>query len=55
MLGASLLSILRQLPSGLLLSSLVLATNALPVESAEVELTVLTPDNFDSTVAQGAW
>ena len=54
MLGAwSLLGMLSKLPSGLLLSSLVLAANALPVES--VELTVLTPDNFDKTVSEGAW
>lgn len=54
MLGAwSLTNMLSKLPYGLLLSSLVLATGALPVESAE--LTVLTPDNFDTTVAEGAW
>ena len=31
----------------------LLAANALPVES--VELRVLTPDDFDQTVANGVW
>lgn len=42
-----------KLPFSLLLTSLALATSALPVES--VELLVLTPDNFDKTVADGVW
>ncbi|EJD00787.1 thioredoxin-domain-containing protein [Fomitiporia mediterranea MF3/22] len=48
-----ILDLLSKLPTGLLLSSLALAANALPVGS--VELKVLTPDDFESTVAQGAW
>ena len=48
-----LLDILARLPASLLVTSLALAASALPVES--VELKVLTSDNFDSTVAQGAW
>lgn len=42
-----------KLPFSLLLSSLALATSALPVESTE--LLVLTPENFDSTVKDGLW
>ena len=46
-------SLLAKLPTSLLVTSLALAVSALPVESTE--LTVLTPDNFSDTVAQGAW
>ncbi|THH04930.1 hypothetical protein EW145_g5166 [Phellinidium pouzarii] len=42
-----------KLPTTLLLTSLALAASALPVES--VDLNVLTPDNFETTVANGAW
>ena len=48
-----LLGLLAKLPTSLLVTSLALAASALPVES--VELKVLTPDNFDSTVAEGVW
>ncbi|KAH9843500.1 thioredoxin-domain-containing protein [Rhodofomes roseus] len=46
---------LLRLPSSLLLASLTLAIAALPVSSDEVELLVLTPDDFDKTVASGVW
>ncbi|KAH9920797.1 thioredoxin-like protein [Fomitopsis serialis] len=46
---------LLRLPSSLLLASLTLAIAALPVSSDEVELLVLTPDDFDKTVAHGVW
>ncbi|THH32163.1 hypothetical protein EUX98_g2007 [Antrodiella citrinella] len=46
-------SIFAHLPHTLLVSSLVFAANALPVES--VELLVLTPENFKDTIAQGLW
>ncbi|KAL5527020.1 hypothetical protein ACEPAG_5811 [Sanghuangporus baumii] len=48
-----LLGLLAKLPTSLLVTSLALAASALPVES--VELRMLTPADFDSTVAQGAW
>ncbi|KAI5119626.1 hypothetical protein M0805_007890 [Coniferiporia weirii] len=48
-----MLSIFARLPTSLLVTSLALAASALPVQS--VELKVLTPDNFDTTVANGAW
>ncbi|PIL36535.1 hypothetical protein GSI_00224 [Ganoderma sinense ZZ0214-1] len=44
-----------RLSFSLLVSSVILASSALPVESSETELLVLTPDNFDSTVAHGVW
>ncbi|KAI0773638.1 thioredoxin-like protein [Fomes fomentarius] len=44
-----------RLSFSLLVSSVILASTALPVQSSETELLVLTPDNFDSTVAQGVW
>ena len=46
---------LAKLPFSLLVSSFVLACTALPVQSAEAELLVLTPDNFESTIAEGVW
>ncbi len=49
MLGFARLSL------SLLVSSVILASAALPVESAETELLVLTPDDFDSTTANGVW
>ncbi|KAH8105423.1 thioredoxin-domain-containing protein [Cristinia sonorae] len=48
-----LASLFARLPHTLLVSSLVFATNALPVESTE--LLVLTPDNFKETIARGVW
>ncbi|KAH9927854.1 thioredoxin-domain-containing protein [Amylocystis lapponica] len=42
-----------RLPYSLLLASLALAVTAIPVES--VELTVLTPDNFQETISHGVW
>ncbi|KAI0706903.1 thioredoxin-like protein [Cerioporus squamosus] len=44
-----------RLSFSLLVSSVILASTALPVESSETELLVLTPDDFDSTVANGVW
>ncbi|KAI0751693.1 thioredoxin-domain-containing protein [Daedaleopsis nitida] len=44
-----------RLPFSLLVSSVILASTALPVESSENELLVLTPDNFESTIAEGVW
>ena len=44
-----------RLPFSLLVSSVILACTALPVESSETELLVLTPDDFDSTIANGVW
>lgn len=44
-----------RLSFSLLVSSVIFASAALPVQSSETELLVLTPDNFDSTVAQGVW
>lgn len=44
-----------RLPRFLLLTSLALAVSALPVESGPVELKVLNPENFDSTVSNGVW
>ncbi|KZT63979.1 thioredoxin-like protein [Daedalea quercina L-15889] len=49
------LASLLQLPSSLLAASFTLAIAALPVSSDEVELLVLTPDNFEQTVAHGVW
>ncbi|CDO70352.1 hypothetical protein BN946_scf184613.g2 [Trametes cinnabarina] len=46
---------LARLPFSLLASSVILASSALPVESSETELLVLTPDNFDATIADGVW
>ncbi|KAI0655239.1 thioredoxin-domain-containing protein [Cubamyces menziesii] len=46
---------LARLSFSLLASSVILASAALPVESSETELLVLTPDNFDSTIAEGVW
>ncbi|KAI8984891.1 thioredoxin-domain-containing protein [Trametes punicea] len=46
---------LARLPFSLLASSVILASTALPVESTETELLVLTPDNFASTIANGVW
>lgn len=45
-----LLNSLRELPISLLLTSLALASAALPVHS-----TKLTPDNFKETIAGGLW
>ncbi|RPD62164.1 thioredoxin-domain-containing protein [Lentinus tigrinus ALCF2SS1-7] len=44
-----------RLSFSLLVSSIILASTALPVESSETELLVLTPDDFDSTIANGVW
>ena len=44
-----------RLSFSLLVSSVILASTALPVESSETELRVLTPDDFDSTIANGVW
>ncbi|TBU43982.1 thioredoxin-domain-containing protein [Dichomitus squalens] len=44
-----------RLPFSLLVSSLILACTALPVQSSQTELLVLTPDNFQSTIAHGVW
>ena len=44
-----------RLSFSLLVSSVILASTALPVESSETDLLVLTPDNFDSTIAEGVW
>ena len=44
-----------RLPFSFLVSSLILACTALPVGSADTELLVLTPDNFESTIAEGVW
>ncbi|KAH9936885.1 thioredoxin-domain-containing protein [Epithele typhae] len=44
-----------RLPFSFLVSSLVLACTALPVQSSEHDLLVLTPENFESTVAEGVW
>ncbi|OSD01995.1 thioredoxin-domain-containing protein [Trametes coccinea BRFM310] len=46
---------LAKLSFSLLASSVILASTALPVESSETELLVLTPDNFASTIAEGVW
>lgn len=46
-------SLLTRFPNTLLLSTLVLATATLPAKS--VELTVLTLDNFEDTIAKGVW
>ena len=46
---------LVRLSFSLLVSSVILASTALPVESSETDLLVLTPDNFDSTIANGIW
>lgn len=51
---ATMLAFAR-LPFSLLVSSVILASTALPVESSETELLVLTPDNFESTIAEGVW
>ncbi|KAI1792500.1 thioredoxin-domain-containing protein [Ganoderma leucocontextum] len=44
-----------RLSFSLLVSSVILASAALPVQSSETELLVLTPENFDSTIAHGVW
>lgn len=44
---------LYKLPYTLIVSSLVLAASAVPVES--VELTVLNPSNFKHSIAEGVW
>lgn len=49
------LDALLNLPFHLMVASLALAVSALPVESADVDLLVLTPENFDSTVSSGVW
>ncbi|KAH9853322.1 thioredoxin-domain-containing protein [Lenzites betulinus] len=46
---------LARLSFSLLVSSVILAATALPVESSETELLVLTPDNFESVVSEGVW
>ncbi|KAI0759740.1 thioredoxin-domain-containing protein [Trametes elegans] len=46
---------LARLSFSLLASSVILASAAAPVESAETELLVLTPDNFQSTISEGVW
>ncbi|KAI0666173.1 thioredoxin-domain-containing protein [Trametes maxima] len=46
---------LARLSFTLLTSSVILASAAAPVESAETELLVLTPDNFESTISEGVW
>ncbi len=46
-------TLFSQLPYSLLISSLVLAVIAAPVES--VELQVLTPDDFQETISKGVW
>ena len=52
-----LYTLFAQLPYSLLISSLALAATAVPVEAqdSEVELRVLTPDDFDQTIAKGVW
>ena len=45
-------TLLRRLPYTLIITSLALAA-AVPAES--VELKVLTPDDFDQTIAKGVW
>ena len=50
-----LYTLFAQLPYSLLISSLALAATAVPVEAQEVELRVLTPDDFDQTIAKGVW
>ncbi len=48
------IEMVAKLPFSLLWTSLALvATRALPVGS--IELKLLTPDDFDSTVAKGVW
>ncbi|CCL99003.1 uncharacterized protein FIBRA_01011 [Fibroporia radiculosa] len=44
---------LARLPYTLLATALAVAVQALPVDSTE--LTVLTPDNFESTISEGVW
>ncbi|EIN04376.1 thioredoxin-like protein [Punctularia strigosozonata HHB-11173 SS5] len=44
-----------RLPHTLLAASLALAVVSLPVESQEVQLQVLTPDDFKDTIANGVW
>ena len=48
-----LASLFLRLPHTLLVTSLALATAALPVESTE--LLVLTPENFKETISKGVW
>ena len=48
-----LLEMLARLPHYLLFSSLALVASGLPVQSAELK--VLTPEDFNSTVANGVW
>lgn len=45
---------IMQLPFSLLAASLAIAA-AVPVESSELELKVLTPETFKPTVAKGMW
>lgn len=49
-----LYTLLSRLPYSLLVTSLALAA-VIPAESADVVLKVLTPDDFDQTVAKGVW
>ena len=53
--SAMQLTSLLRLPTSLLVASLALAIAALPVSSDEVQLLVLTPEDFDQTVANGVW
>jgi hypothetical protein len=46
----SLLTIMRLLPPSLLLASLAVVAAAAPVA-----LNVLTPENFEQTIAKGVW
>ncbi|KAJ7067835.1 protein disulfide isomerase [Mycena amicta] len=53
---ASMLGALRELPISLLITSFALASAALPAQTARSSLPPpLTPDNFKSTIAKGAW
>ncbi|KAF7301221.1 Leucyl aminopeptidase [Mycena indigotica] len=54
---ASMLGALRELPITLVITSLALASNALPAQSqSPMSLPPpLTPDNFQSTIAKGLW
>ena len=44
-----------RLSFSLLVSSFLLACSALPVQSSDTELLVLTPDNFQTTISEGVW
>ena len=50
-----LYTLLSRLPYSVLISSLALVATAVPVDAQDVELRVLTPDDFDATIANGVW